>query len=1373
MRALLASLVVGVALCAPPATFKLGGLFPRFKLSNSLDGSGVQRLAAFMLAVEEINNSTTILPSTQIAVYVRDSKRDSGTAFFEALTLAQTNGVSAIVGPASSGPCASAALVTTKFKLPQISYSGTSPALSNAISYTHFMRTPPSDAFQSIAMASMMKRTFGWQNVVTVATADAYGSAGMAAFLRAASAEGINVLASVTYNEGTTNYLPNINLIKERAGASGVAPRLIVIFAQVETAGEFIKAGWDSGLITDATTIWGSDALKNADLWTKTAGLEARHLKGMFSMSASNGKGTPRYTGFAANYKRFTQGSTAGNGAGACHPATDAAGNFLWQGDHDLNAATANECAGVDFPAQTEDSLNSYAPYAYDATWAIARAADSLFKAGKSTITGDELKAALLDLSMEGVSGLVEFSKGNATKDYEGQGDRETGAKYDVFNHDATAFQRVGYFEYRATASAAFNATAHKEWHPEIAASYHFWPCDRWNSTSPNRCPVLGGSSDPVTFAGKQSPAINHKPKDLEGIIVTCAAGTYCPTELKYLKTCYPCPTGSYMSYNNTRPACDKCPLTEYADAKGSTSCKVCPENTKALFIGSKAVTLCLCKEGFYHSSAQAGLACIKCPFGGKCLGGTALPYPSPGYWTVKTSNRTDMWECGTPDACPGWVKGKTEAANMVDAFECGTGYGDNVCNSCTNGYFKFTANCINCVSAFTSNFRAVYVIVLLCMIGLWVALNKLVAAQLDAIDVSLLFMQILDMVGKFNLNWNNASLAVFGGLTFVNFNVDLVSPQCITSYTFKDAWVLNMMMPFFAITLLSLNWSFTWASAKFADRFCKKKEKKKDVDAKALWMTMKSKVAKKSPIDITGVLNASSSAWDRWKTSATFTFTSFLNIVYPSLAYTSFLPFRCQDLAGTSVLIADPTIECNTSAHQSLVMGAVFGIIVYVIGIPVFFINILYNGRKHRLFDQQSYRDQYGWLFMRFESEYYFWELTFQARRLAFVLISIFVADGIVQGVMGLFFIAAGTMMHFYARPFAETALDYLESTALGLLFALLASGMFFNARALDAGMGNALAGYEKFFNGFVYLLFLVGLVQIVHTSYHNISRLLHRRKIHHQVGMKCSERTWAHVLALCESFEEIALSRWMSDPETRVKDFEFIAHSMSHINRISSGLDEHEIEVHEQRKMFYRHLAKSVPEVGVACLCAALRAFACPLPHLPPCSPHTPHTPPCPPAHSAPKLIDYLVLVKYKERTECANALQHVEEFYVKSQMARHTAVSGCYAKLFDEESYQNVVQWMVHHAGDEREMFLFHKIMMSMLPPEAKAAMQPASAKKMMGSMAGGAMKGMGAMAGGLQQGLKGSFKLTKKLGGAILPSGTKGGALRAPTNPTANA
>ena len=123
------------------------------------------------------------------------------------------------------------------------------------------------------------------------------------------------------------------------------------------------------------------------------------------------------------------------------------------------------------------------------------------------------------------------------------------------------------------------------------------------------------------------------------------------------------------------------------------------------------------------------------------------------------------------------------------------------------------------------------------------------------------------------------------------------------------------------------------------------------------------------------------------------------------------------------------------------------------------------------------------------------------------------------------------------------------------------------------------------------------------------NVKRIHDRAHIHKQVGLKCDERTWSHVAAFCETFEESSLSRWMRSSDCKVKNFEYIAHSMSHINRIDDGLSRHEVEEHEFRKRFYRHLAKSLPEV-----------------------------------------IDYLVLTNFRERSECAKMLRKMEFFYVK---------------------------------------------------------------------------------------------------------------------------
>ena len=74
------------------------------------------------------------------------------------------------------------------------------------------------------------------------------------------------------------------------------------------------------------------------------------------------------------------------------------------------------------------------------------------------------------------------------------------------------------------------------------------------------------------------------------------------------------------------------------------------------------------------------------------------------------------------------------------------------MCNTCVDGYFKFTSDCLNCVDSFSKAYAVVYVFVLGGMIIVWISLNKLVAANLDAVDVSLLFLQVLDMIGKFEL---------------------------------------------------------------------------------------------------------------------------------------------------------------------------------------------------------------------------------------------------------------------------------------------------------------------------------------------------------------------------------------------------------------------------------------------------------------------------------------------------------------------------------------------------------------------------------------------------------------------------------------------
>eukprot|EP00966_Prymnesium_polylepis_P280195 6473822-Prymnesium_polylepis.1 len=111
---------------------RIGALFPIFKTAAAgygLDASGVRRFTSFYLALKEINDKNDgvaddLLPNTQLLFAFRDSKRDDGSAFLGALDHASNvfggDGVSGIIGAASSDPSMAAATISSQFMVPQM-----------------------------------------------------------------------------------------------------------------------------------------------------------------------------------------------------------------------------------------------------------------------------------------------------------------------------------------------------------------------------------------------------------------------------------------------------------------------------------------------------------------------------------------------------------------------------------------------------------------------------------------------------------------------------------------------------------------------------------------------------------------------------------------------------------------------------------------------------------------------------------------------------------------------------------------------------------------------------------------------------------------------------------------------------------------------------------------------------------------------------------------------------------------------------------------------------------------------------------------------------------------------------------------------------
>uniref|UniRef100_A0A8C9ZD60 Olfactory receptor C family, j1 n=1 Tax=Sander lucioperca TaxID=283035 RepID=A0A8C9ZD60_SANLU len=195
-----------------------------------------------MFAIEEINNSSSLLPNISIGYKIFDgcgSNLPSTRAVMGLIngperTLEKTCSshlsVHAIVGASESSSAIAMLQISGIFQIPVISHFATCACLSNKKEYPSFFRTIPSDYHQSRALAKLVKH-FGWTWVGAVRSDNDYGNNGMATFITAASQEGV----CIEYSEAISRTDPSEQVTRVvRVIQSGSARVLVAFLAQGE-----------------------------------------------------------------------------------------------------------------------------------------------------------------------------------------------------------------------------------------------------------------------------------------------------------------------------------------------------------------------------------------------------------------------------------------------------------------------------------------------------------------------------------------------------------------------------------------------------------------------------------------------------------------------------------------------------------------------------------------------------------------------------------------------------------------------------------------------------------------------------------------------------------------------------------------------------------------------------------------------------------------------------------------------------------------------------------------------------------------------------------------------------------------------------------
>ncbi|KAK2847352.1 hypothetical protein Q5P01_010351 [Channa striata] len=166
-----------------------------------------------IFAIEEINNSTELLPGISLGYKMYDTCGSIARSVRVALALANGNEiisapsevpctrpaqVQAVMGETSSSPSIAIATVIGPLYIPLISHFATCACLSDKTKYPSFLRTIPSDYYQSRALAQLVKH-FGWTWVGAIRSNNDYGNDGMAIFTETAQELGICLEYSVSF----------------------------------------------------------------------------------------------------------------------------------------------------------------------------------------------------------------------------------------------------------------------------------------------------------------------------------------------------------------------------------------------------------------------------------------------------------------------------------------------------------------------------------------------------------------------------------------------------------------------------------------------------------------------------------------------------------------------------------------------------------------------------------------------------------------------------------------------------------------------------------------------------------------------------------------------------------------------------------------------------------------------------------------------------------------------------------------------------------------------------------------------------------------------------------------------------------------------
>ncbi|XP_068014355.1 taste receptor type 1 member 3 [Melanerpes formicivorus] len=260
-----------------PGDYILGGLFPFGTDATNLTARaepslvGCERLfadgliwaLAMKFAIEEINNSTSLLPGVRLGYDMYDTCLEPLVALQPSLLFLTRQGtrgievrcnysdyqprVTAVIGPHKSDLCLATAQLFSFFLIPQVSYGSSSEQLSDPELYPSFYRTVPSEKSLVEAVVQLVNK-FGWNWIATIGSDDEYGRGAQVQFSSVAGDHSICIAFEGTIPTDLTDPQATAHLQDTITAINKTKVNIIILFAYNKPAQALLRHSIRMGL---------------------------------------------------------------------------------------------------------------------------------------------------------------------------------------------------------------------------------------------------------------------------------------------------------------------------------------------------------------------------------------------------------------------------------------------------------------------------------------------------------------------------------------------------------------------------------------------------------------------------------------------------------------------------------------------------------------------------------------------------------------------------------------------------------------------------------------------------------------------------------------------------------------------------------------------------------------------------------------------------------------------------------------------------------------------------------------------------------------------------------------------------------------------